>query len=230
MPFIFGCAATVPKPALIQNADLPDYKVGSRKVEEAIDLFIEPRIQGLRLNVKPRSDSVVYHPIPVVVGPALEKALLEVTRQHFSTITTISAPDNKPTLSYKLLTYKPDVFVVPGIFSTRLNVSARLALQVSVHSARGEELFSMTAIGTSHVSDTKIATGDGLKDGSRLLEVATRDAITDAMYDLSSIFGNSGNSIGDAVRLSETDSRAAVETLDDVVLHLHTWREDESGE
>lgn len=228
--FVIGCTATVPQTARVQDADLPDYKVGGHQIEEEIDLYIEPRIQALSLKVKPRSNEGVYHPIPVVVGPALEKALLEVTRQHFSKVTIVSAPENRPTLSYELLTYKPVVSVVPGMFSTRLNISARMAMQVSINSANGEQLFSATAIGTSHVTDTKIAAADRLKDGSRLLEVATRDAIIDAMYDISSIFGNSSSAISDSVRISSTDSGAAVETMDDVVLHLRTWRENESGD
>ena len=228
--YLFGCTATVPKTARVQDADLPNYKVGSHRVEEAIGLYIEPRIQNLRLNVKPRSESAVYHPIPVVVGPALEKALLQMTRQHFSEITVNRETDRRPTLKYKLLTYKPVVSVVPGMFSTRLNVSARLALQVSIDSAMGKQLFSTTAIGTSHVTDTKIAAGDGLKDAPRLLEVATRDAIIDTMYDISSIFGNSSSAISDVVRISEIDSGAAVETMDDVVLHLRTWNEEEHSE
>lgn len=227
--FVFGCTATVPNTARVRDAALPDYKVGSHRVEEAIDLHIEPRIQNLRLNVKPRSDTEVYNPIPVVVGPALEKALLSMTRQHFANVTTITEPGGKPTLSYKLLTYKPAVSVVPGFVTNRLNVSARLALQVSIHAANGQELFSTTAIGTSHVSDTKFAMGDGLKDGPRLLEVATRDAIIDAMYDISSIFGNSSGAISDEVRISETDSNNYVETMDDVVLHLRTWHEEETN-
>ena len=76
MAFVFGCAATVPDTARVQDAELPDYKVGSHRVEEAIDLHIEPRIRNLRLNVRPRSDEQAYNPIPVVVGPSLEKALL----------------------------------------------------------------------------------------------------------------------------------------------------------
>ena len=225
---VVGCAATVPETARVRDVDLPNYKVGSHRVEEAIDLHIEPRIQNLHLNVTPRSENKVYNPIPVVVGPALEKALLAMTRQHFSKITTIPEPEGRPTLSYKLLTYKPVVFVVPGVLSTRLNVSARLALQVSIDSATGETLFSTTAIGTSHVSDTTIGAGDGLHDGPRLLEVATRDAIIDAMYDISSIFGNSSGTISDGVRISQTDPNVGIETLEDVVLHLRTWKEQES--
>jgi hypothetical protein len=226
--FVIGCAATVPETARVKDVDLPNYKVGSHRVEEAIDLYIEPRIQDLRLTVTPRSENKVFNPIPVVVGPALEKALLSMTRQHFSNITTIPELKGKPTLSYKLLTYKPVVSVVPGVLSTRLNVSARLALQVSIDSAAGDRLFSTTAIGTSHVSDTAIGAGDGLQDGPRLLEVATRDAIIDAMYDISSIFGNSSSTISDGVRISQTDPDIGVETMDDVVLHLRTWQEKES--
>jgi len=226
---VFGCAATVPDTARVQDVDLPNYKVGSHRVEEAIDLYIEPRIQNLHLSVTPRSESKVFNPIPVVVGPALEKALLSMTRQHFSNITTIPEVEDRPTLSYKLLTYKPVVSVVPGALSTRLNVSARLALQVSIDSAAGDRLFSTTAIGTSHVSDTTFGAGDGLKDGPRLLEVATRDAIIDAMYDISSIFGNSSGTISDGVRISQTDPDIGIETMDDVVLHLRTWQEEESN-
>jgi len=217
-----GCAGTVPDTTRIQDADLPNYKVGSHRVEDPIDLYIEPRIQKLRVSVIPSSDRRSFNAIPVVVGPALEQALLSLTRQHFSKVTSVPQPDGKPTLSYKLLTYKPIVFVVPGMLSTRLNVSARLALQVSVHSADGEVLFSTTSIGTSHVSDTKLSTGDGLKDGPRLLEVATRDAIIDAMYDISSVFGNNNEMIRTGVRHSEFDTDLEVEKIDDVVLRLET--------
>jgi hypothetical protein len=227
MVFIFGCSATVPDTARVRDAELPDYKVGGHRVEEAIDLHIEPRIRNLRLNVRPRSDDKAYNPIPVVVGPSLEKALLSMTRQHFANVTTITEPGGNPTLSYRLLTYKPVLSVVPGFFTNRLNISARLALQVSIHAANGEQLFSTTAIGTSHVSDSKFAAGDGLKDGPRLLEVATRDAIIDAMYDISSIFGNSSSAISDDVRSSSTSPDVAAETMDDVILHLRTWHEEE---
>lgn len=223
---LIGCSATVPNTARVGDVDLPNYRVGNYRFEDAIDLHVEPRIGNLSVKVMPQSDSGVYRPIPIVVGPALEKALLSMTRQHFSRITTVPRPDGRPTLSYKLLTYKPVVFVVPGILSTRLNVSARLALQVSIHSASGEELFSTTAIGTSHVSDTKLSAGNGLKDGPRLLEVATRDAIIDAMYDISSIFGNSSNLIRNEVRSSMIDPDIGVEKIDDVVLTLRT-RDDE---
>ena len=225
--FVVGCSATVPDTARVRDAELPDYKVGSHRVEEAIDLHIEPRIRNLRLNVRPRSEERAYNPIPVVVGPSLEKALLSMSRQHFANITTITEPGGNPTLSYRLLTYKPDLSVVPGFFTDRLNVSARLALQVSIHAANGEQLFSTTAIGTSHVSDSKFAAGDGLKDGPRLLEVATRDAIIDAMYDISSIFGNSSSAISDDVRISATSPDAAAETMGDVILHLSTWHAEE---
>ena len=230
LAFVFGCAATVPDTALVKDAELPDYKVGGHRVEEAIDLHIEPRIRTLRLNVKPRSDEQVFNPIPVVVGPSLEKALLSMTRQHFVNVTTITEPGGNPTLSYRLLTYKPVLSVVPGFITNRLNVSARLALQVSIHAANGKELFTATAIGTSHVSDTKFSAGDGLKDGPRLLEVATRDAIIDAMYDISSIFGNSSSAISDDVRISATSSDASVETMDDVILHLRTWHEENADD
>lgn len=227
---VSGCTATVPDTARVQQAELPDYKVGNHRVEEAIDLYIEPRIQNLRLSVTPKSETKVYNPIPVLVGPSLERALLAMSRQHFSNITTVTEPGGNPTLRYKLLTYKPVVSVVPGIVTKRLNISARLALQVSIHAANGEQLFSTTAIGTSHVSDTKLAAGSGLKDGPRLLEVATRDAIIDAMYDISSIFGNSSSEISDGVRVSATSPNAAVETMDDVILHLRTWREEGGGD
>jgi hypothetical protein len=230
MVLVSGCMATVPDTARVKYAELPDYKVGDHRVEEAIDLYIEPRIQNLRLSVRPQSETQVYNPIPVVVGPSLERALLSMSRQHFANITTVDEPDGNPTLSYRLLTYKPVVSVVPGFVTNRLNVSARLALQVSIHAASGEQLFSTTAIGTSHVSDTKLSAGDGLKDGPRLVEVATRDAIIDAMYDISSIFGNSSSEISDGVRVSSTSPNAAVETMDDVILHLRTWREEEGAE
>ncbi|MBT8101981.1 MAG: hypothetical protein KJO95_03370, partial [Gammaproteobacteria bacterium] len=67
-----------------------------------------------------------------------------------------------------------------------------------------------------------------LKDGPRLLEVATRDAITDALYNISSIFGNRSGEINDDVQASANDPGMPVETMDDVVMHLRTWREAES--
>ena len=221
---IVGCATTVPDTTRIQDADLPNYKVGSHRVEEPFDLYIEPRIQKLQFSVTPRSDGKSFNAIPLIVGPALEKALLSMTQQHFSKVTTVPQPEGRPTLSYRLLAYRPVISVLPGILSTRLNVSARLALQVSVHSADGEQLFSTTAIGTSHVSDTKLATGDGLKDGPRLLEIATRDAIIDAMYDISSVFGNNSEMIRTGVRASEFDPDLEIEKIDDVVLQLRTRR------
>lgn len=223
---LLGCSATVPDTARVKNAELPDYKVGGHRVEEAIDLLIDPRVRDLRLAVRPQSDTQAYNPITVIVGPSLEKALLSMTRQHFANITPIMKAGRNPTLSYTLLTYKPVVSVVPGLVTNRLNVSARLALQVSIHAANGEQLFSTTAIGTSHVSDTKLSAGDDVKDGPRLLEVATRDAIIDAMYDISSIFGNSIGAISDGVRISATNPTAAIETMDDVILYLRTRREE----
>lgn len=227
--FFLGCTATVPKTARVQDAEIPSYKVGSHRVEEAIDLYIEPQIRNLHASVMPRSESEVFHPIPVIVGPALEKALLSMTRQYFSKITPVVEPEDRPTLTYKLLTYSPVVSVVPGVNSTRLNVSARLALQVSIDSASGEQLFSTTAIGTSHVSDTKLAIGVGLKDAPGLLEVATRNAIIDAMYDISGIFGNSNDMIHAEVLASEIDPEFGIERIDDVVLNLRTRRRKPAG-
>lgn len=224
--FVCGCGATVPDTAWVRDADLPDYKVGSHRVDEAVDVYIEPRIGNLRRSVTPRSEKKEFVPIPIVVGPALETALLSLTRQHFSKATPVKAPAARPTLSYKLLAYKPVVSVVPGFFSTQLNVSARLVIQVSINSSTGKQLFSTTAIGTSHVSDTEIAAGDGLNDGPRLLEVATRDAMIDALYDISSVFGNSSDAIHDDVHASEIDPGIAAESIDDVVLYLRTWHGD----
>jgi len=221
---IVGCATTIPDTTRIQDAALPNYKVGNHRVEEPFDLYIEPRIQNLKISVTPRSDDESFNAIPVVAGPALEKALLSMTQQHFSKITTVPRRESKPTLSYELLAYSPVISVLPGMLSTRLNVSARLVLQVSVHSANGEQLFSTTAIGTSHVSDTMISAGDGLKDAPRLIEVATRDAIIDAMYDISSIFGNNNEVIRTEVLTSEFDPDLAIEKIDDVVLQLRTRR------
>jgi len=227
--FFLGCTATVPKTARVQDAEIPSYKVGSHRVEEPVDLYIEPQIRNLHASVKPRSENDVFRPIPVIVGPALEKALLSMTRQHFSKITPVENPEDRPTLTYKLLTYRPVVSVVPGVISTRLHVSARLALQVTIDSANGEQLFSTTAIGTSHVSDTKLAAGDGLKDAPGLLAVATRDAIIDAMYDISSIFGNSNDMILAEVLASQIDPEFAVEKIDDVVLNLRTRHRKTAG-
>ena len=227
--FFLGCAATVPDTARVQDAEIPNYKVSSHRVEESIDLYIEPQIRNLQASVMPRSESEVFQAIPVIVGPALEKALLSMTRQYFSKITPVGEPEDRPTLTYKLLTYRPVVSVVPGANSTRLNVSARLALQVSIDSANGAELFSTTAIGTSHVSDTKLAPGVGLKDAPGLLEVATRNAIIDAMYDISSIFGNSNDMIYAEVLASEIDQEFGIEKIDDVILNLRTRRKKTAG-
>ena len=225
--FLFGCTTTVPETVRVQDAALPDYKVKSHRVEEAIDLYIEPQIRNLRVEVTPHSNADAFSSIPVLVGPSLERALLSITRQHFSKSTMVPAPAGRPTLSYELLTYRPVVDVVPEAGSTRLNVSARLALQLSIHSANGEQLFSTTAIGTSHVSDTKLSPGNRLKDGARLLEVATRDAIIDAMYDISSIFGNANDIIQSEVLTSEIDPNFGVETFDDVILNLRTRRDED---
>lgn len=229
MVFFLGCAATVPDTVRVQDAEIPNYKVSSHRVEESIDLYIEPQIRNLQASVMPRSESEVFQTIPVIVGPALEKALLSMTRQYFSKITPVAEPEERPTLTYKLLTYRPVVSVVPGANSTRLNVSARLALQVSIDSASGEQLFSTTAIGTSHMSDTKLAPGVGLKDAPGLLEVATRNAIIDAMYDISSIFGNSNDMIYADVLASEIDPEFGIEKIDDVVLNLRTRRKKTIG-
>jgi hypothetical protein len=218
--FFLGCAATVPDTARVQDAEIPNYKVSSHRVEESIDLYIEPQIRNLQASVMPRSESEVFQAIPVIVGPALEKALLSMTRQYFSKITPVGEPEDRPTLTYKLLTYRPVVSVEPGANSTRLNVSARLALQVSIDSANGKELFSTTAIGTSHVSDTKLP---------GLLEVATRNAIIDAMYDISSIFGNSNDMIYAEVLASEIDPEFGIEKIDDVILNLRTRRKKTAG-
>ena len=227
MTFLFGCTTTPPETVRVKNAALPNYIVNDHRVEEAIDLYIEPQIRNLRVDVTPDSNAEAFSSIPVLVGPSLEQALVSITRQHFSKSTMVDAPAGRPTLSYELLTYRPAVAVVPGAGSTRLNVSARLALQITIHAASGEQLFSTTAIGTSHVSDTKLAPGDRMKDGARLLEVATRDAIIDAMYDISSIFGNSNDIIQSDVLTSEIDPNFGIETFDDVVLTLRTRREED---
>jgi len=219
---LISACTTVPEIVYIQDPDVPDYKAGTHRIEDPIDLFIEPRIRALVTRVTPRSDTDVFRDVSVIAGPALETALLTLTRHHFSRATPVQATGNRPTLSYELLTYKPVITVVPGALRTQLIVSARLALQITVRSAQGEDLFSTTAIGTSHVSDTKFSPGKKSKGYSQLLEVVTRNAIIDAMYEISRIFGNSSESIGKNVRNSEIDPRIAIETFEDVVMYLRT--------
>lgn len=223
---LLSACATPPETAYVQDPDLPDYKTRSHRIEDPIDLYIEPRIPALYTKVTPRSNTEAYQSFSVVTGPALETALLKITRQHFSKATPVEIRGDNPTLSYKLLTYKPVVTVVPGALRNHLDVSARLALQVTVQSANGEDLFSTTAIGTSHVSDTVFSPGDKLKGSSQLLEVVTRNAIIDAMYEISKIFGNSSESIRSNVRESEMDVDTGFESFDDVVFYLRTWSDE----
>lgn len=223
MGILVAACNTLPEITYVQNPDLPDYKTRSHRIEDPIDLYIEARIPSLYTKVTPRSDIQVFPSFSVVTGPALETALLTLTRQHFSKATPVQRRSDRPTLSYKLLTYKPVVTVVPGTLRTQLIVSARLALQVTVQSATGQDLFSTTAIGTSHVSDTVFAPGNKLKGSSELVEVVTRNAIIDAMYEISKIFGNSSESIRTNVRDSEMDPGIGIETFDDVVLYLRTF-------
>ena len=222
MGLLLAACATLPETAYVQNPDLPDYKTRSHRIEDPIDLYIEPRIPALYTKVTPHSDTEAFQSFSIVAGPALETALLKITRQHFSKATPVDIRSDNPTLSYKLLTYKPVVTVAPGTLRNHLNVSARLALQVTVQSASGEDLFSTTAIGTSHVSDTIFAPGNKLKGSSELLEVVTRNAIIDAMYEISKIFGNSSESIRTSVRESKVVPNTGFETFDDVVYYLRT--------
>ncbi len=217
-----GACASLPETAYVQDPELPDYRTGGHRIDQPFDLWIEPRIPALTTRVTPRSDNKTFPDVTVVAGPALETALLTLTRQHFAHATPVEETGDRPTLSYRLLTFKPVITVVPGTLRSQLVVSARLALQVTVQSASGKNLFSSTAIGTSHVSDTKFAPGKGVKDSSRLAEVVTRNAIIDAMYEISKIFGNSGESIQSNVRRSEAEASRAIESFDDVVLYLRT--------
>lgn len=222
MVLALSACTSLPQTAYVQDPELPDYRTGGHRIDEPFDLWIEPRIPALTTSVTPRSDDKAFPEITVVAGPALENALLTLTRQHFSHVTPVDDVGGKPTLSYRILTFKPVMTVVPGALRSQLIVSARLALQVTVQSATGESLFSSTAIGTSHVSDTKFSPGKGLKDSGQLVEVVTRNAIIDAMYEISKIFGNSGESIRMNVRRSGSEPNRAIETFDDVVLFLQT--------
>lgn len=217
-----AACASLPDTAYVQNPELPDYRTGHHRIDEPFDLWIEPRIPALTTRVTPRSDDKTFPDVTVVAGPALENALLTLTRQHFANTTPVEKAGARPTLSYRLLTFKPVITVVPGALRAQLIVSARLALQVTVQSATGENLFTSTAIGTSHVSDTKFSPGKGLKDSGQLVEVVTRNAIIDAMYEISKIFGNSGDAIQTNVRRSQYEPNRAIETFDDVVLYLQT--------
>lgn len=221
-----GCAQTRPKPTSVRNPELPDYKVENQRIAAPIDLYIEPRILALSHEVTPHSDKKTYRPIPMLVGPALERALMGVTRQHFSHMKQVTEYGGTPVLIYELLTYKPVVEVKPGVLSTHLNVSARLALQLTINAASGETLYSTTAIGTSHVSDTKIAAGDGLKDAPAMVEAVTRDAIIDAMYEISKIFGNDADRLASNVKASEVNPTYQAETFNDVVMYLKTRTQD----
>lgn len=214
---IGGCASQ-PQQAIVLEPDVPDYLARDHRIEEPIDLYIEPRIPILTAEVVPRSDTKSYPGLQVVAGPALEKALMTLSRQHFARATPVERIDSRPTLTYRLLSFQPTIVVEPGGLRSQLTVSARLAIQVSLQAASGERLFSATAIGTSHISDSKLTpAGRG-----QLVEIVTRNAIIDAMYEISKIFDHSNETLepGSLARSSTTAS--SIETFDDVILYLRT--------
>ncbi|NNE61929.1 MAG: hypothetical protein HKN35_13630 [Woeseia sp.] len=221
LAFLGGCS-TAPEKTIVQDPDIPDSGTIEHRIEEPIDLYIEPRIPSLTSEVLPRAAGHSYPEVTVVAGPALEKALLTVTRQHFSRATAVTAQDRKPTLIYRLLAFKPTIVVKPGGLRSQLDVSARVAIQVAMQTATGEHLFSTTAIGTSHVSDTRFTPNGRLKGHGELLEAVTRNAIIDATYEISKIFDNGGNDIDARIRASATVSDLSIETFDDVILYLRT--------
>jgi len=214
--------------AIVGELELPDYRVGHHRVDEPLDMYIEPQILALTQKVTPQSSKRSYDPISVAAGEALDHALVGVTRQHFSNLTRVSKPQSRPTLSFALLTYRPVVTVKPGVLTTALNVSARIAIDMQLTSAIGEVLFSNTVIGTSHVSDKNISPGSGLSDAARLIEVATRDAIIDAMYDISRALGSNNDFFVASIRNGSRVTPVVVESIDGAVLQLRTRRELES--
>ncbi|MBT8079047.1 MAG: hypothetical protein KJO31_10775 [Gammaproteobacteria bacterium] len=216
-----GCS-TAPERTIVQDPDIPDYGIVEHRIDEPIDLYIEPRIPVLTTGVLPVSGERTYPEVTVVAGPALEKALLTLTRQHFSRATAVARLDGKPTLVYRLLTFKPTIAVKPGGLRSQLDVSARVAIQVAMQTATGEYLFSTTAIGTSHVSDTRFTPNGRLKGHGELLEAVTRNAIIDVMYEISKMFDNDGDELNAKIRASATVTDASIETLDDVILYLRT--------
>ena len=220
-------ACSTPSNTTVGSAELPDYRVENFRIDDPVDLYIEPQIKGLAQTVKPRSPDRVFDPIEVDVGAALEQALIGVTRQHFSRITEVKAPDSQPTLSYTLLTFRPTVTVDPRLVTTALAVSARIAIEMKLSSAAGTELFTSTIIGTSHTSDKNIGPGKGLGDAARLLEIATREAIVDAMYDVSRQLGSNSDYLAASVRSGGEEPAAVVESIDETILHVQTRRDDD---
>lgn len=207
---------------IVQDPELPEYRASGHRYAEPIDLYIEPRIAGLSVDTLPIANGRTYPEVTIVAGPALEKALLTLTRQHFSRATTVESIDDKPTLSYRLLAFKPEIEVEPGSLRSQLDVSARVAIQVAMQTATGEYLFSTTAIGTSHVSDTRFTPNGRLKGHGQMLEAVTRNAIIDAMYEISKIFDSGNEDIDAKIRASATVTDARIETFDDVILYLRT--------
>lgn len=207
---------------MVLEPDIPDYLARDHYIDEPIDLYIDPRIPMLSAEVVPLSDKKSYPSVLVVAGPALEKALLTLSKQHFSRATPVDQILDRPTLAYRLLTFKPTVTVESGGLRSQLTVSTRLALQVTLQSPSGERLFSATAIGTSHVSDNKRTPAGRLTGHGQLVEVVTRNAIIDAMYEISRIFDSNNNSLEPGSLVRPSTSASAIETFDDVILYLQT--------
>lgn len=222
LALVFSSCATGPTTAYVQDLDLPDYNTREHRIDYPIDLFIEPRIPVLRARVVPRGETRVYPDVTIIAGPALERALMTLTRSHFSKAHPVELVDRKPTLVYRLLTFKPSISVVPGAVRTQLEVSARLALQVNLQSASGEILYSSTAIGTSHVSDTKLSPGSRLTGYAPLMEVVTRNAIIDAMYEMSKNFGDNDRAVNTNMRADTSLADAQMQSFDDVIMYLRT--------
>lgn len=222
---VAGCTG-VPERAVVQEPALPDYLARDHRIDEPIDLFIEPRIPILSALVVPQSDTKTYPGVTVVAGPALEKALLSLSQQHFSHATLVKQIEDRPTLTFRLLTFKPEMTVDRGGLTSQVAVSARLALQVTLQSGRGEHLFTATAIGTSHFSDNKLTPGGRLAGHGQLVEVVTRNAIIDAMYDISSIFGSSNDVIESGSMTRSGSTAQMAESFEDVILYLRTLRPD----
>ena len=224
---VAGCAAPRTN-AVVRSPELPNYRVDGFRVEEPVDLYIEPRIVQLRQEVRPMSATASFDPITVNTGAALDDALLAVTRQYFAKATKVDFEREAPTVRYSLLSYSPKIAVEDGLLSTALNVSARVTLRLEFVAAGGERMLDETAIGTSHVSDTNITTGSGLGDAARLIEVATREAIADAMYEVSRILGANSAELSRIARYRPDAEAVAREEVEDVVMHVKTRRNDES--
>ena len=180
-----------------------------------VTVELEAEIPELRRIVQPASDIGGDIAYPLSAGGALSNALFAVTETYFEGVEQTALRGDAPRVKYTLLEYNPEIRFEPGGVATTSYAAARLAIRADLY--RGPvRVLSTVVFGTGHVGDSKML--DRFGTGPALLEAATRDAIIDAMYELSAFFDNNRETIG--AGLNPPPPPPARRPFDDVVLYL----------